>query len=81
MASASSRYRAAWEELTSIRDRLATGQVPVDDIEDLTADAARAVQSARAALCRTGASIDVLGAALNDGPQGPPDHSSTTGPR
>jgi L-serine deaminase len=48
------------EELTAIRDRLAAGQVPADEIERLAADAARAVQSARAALRRAGASIDGL---------------------
>jgi hypothetical protein len=67
MASAAGRYRAALEELTAIRDRLSAAQVPVDDIEELAADAARAMQSARAAVRRTGASIDRLSNVVDGG--------------
>jgi len=71
VASASGQYRASLDELIAIRDRLAAGQVPADDIEELAADAARAVQTARAALHRTGASIDGLSGVVEGGPPEP----------
>jgi exodeoxyribonuclease VII small subunit len=55
-----SSYAAALSELNEIRDRLATGELPVDDIGDLVQRAALAAAEARAALRRAGERIELL---------------------
>lgn len=61
-----STYAQAVSELTVIRDRLASGEVPIDDIEDLAERARRAVAVAQAVLRRHGESIERLGSVVSN---------------
>jgi hypothetical protein len=55
-------------ELAEIRQRLAGDRLSPDDIEALAQQAGRAVDMARAALRRSGESIEWLGTVVDDGP-------------
>jgi broad specificity phosphatase PhoE len=65
---AASTYTGAMNELAEIRQRLAGGRLSPDDIEALASQAGRAVDTARAALRRSGESIEWLGTVVDDGP-------------
>jgi hypothetical protein len=65
---AASTYTEAMNELAEIRQRLAGGRLSPDDIEALARQAGRAVDTARAALRRSGESIEWLGTVVDGGP-------------